>query len=194
MSTRPHRMKKQDRLIYATTSKDELACDMAVAPFDRAVREMDERWGVDRLPELVSPETAARYGTALAMLNEAIATEDPAKAQRVVASCLRGMQAMDAEATANGAQPASVDVWEIEYNGHRIGIMKDGRNWPTIKKARPDLALYTMQEVAVALSALEIGVVSKIKELVPGAEISAAKTHKQLNAEFWARGGDEINL
>lgn len=194
MNARPRRVKKQDRLLYATTSKNELACDMAVAPFDRVVREMDERWGVDRLPELVSAETAARYGTALAMLNEAIANEDPIKVQRVVASCLRGLQAMDAEAKANNAQPASSEVWEIEHNGHRIGIMKDGRNWPAIKKTRPDLALYTLQEVAIALSSLEIGVVSRIKELAPGAEISAAKTHKQLSADFWARGGDEINI
>lgn len=188
---KPVRKKKHDRLTHGDAEKNELRCDMAVAPFDGAARAMDEKWGIDRLPELVSPATAEKYGTALEMLNEAIKANDPARVAKVAAMCVRGMNAMDAEATASGAEPASAEVWEIEHQGHKIGIMQDGRNWAAIKKARPDLALYSLHEVAVALARLNIGVVSKIKEMAPGAEISEVR---ELPEAFWKRGGDEITF
>lgn len=58
---KPKRQKKSDRLMYAGIRKEEMMCDMAIAPMDRLAEQMDTIWGVDRLPELVSPATAAKY-------------------------------------------------------------------------------------------------------------------------------------
>ena len=52
------RQKKSDRLITPHASKDEIMIDFAIGPFDRLTREMERKWGVDMLPELVSAETA----------------------------------------------------------------------------------------------------------------------------------------
>jgi len=151
--TKPKRQKKSDRLMYSGISKEEMMCDMAVAPMDRLAEHYDQVWGIDRLPELVSPETAAKYGSAMAKLNAALEVNDPAEVQLRTEVVMRGLHAMDAEAKRLGAQPASTDVWEVELNGKVIGIMRDARNWKAIKAERPDLELVTLREVAVALAA-----------------------------------------
>ena len=113
---------------------------------------MDAKWGIDVLVELVSAETAAKYGSAMAKLNAAIDEGDPAVVAARAQVCIRGMDAMDAEATAAGAQRASMDVWEVELDDGQIyGVMKDGRSWQAITAQRPDLTLATLREVACAL-------------------------------------------
>ena len=149
---KPRRQKKSDRLLHSGQTQSQIMSDYALAPFDRAAREMDAKWGIDTLVELVSAETAAKYGSAMAKLNAAIDEDDPAVVAARAQVCIRGMDAMDAEATAAGAQRASTDVWEVELDdGQRYGVMKDGRSWQAIKAQRPDLTLVTLREVACAL-------------------------------------------
>ena len=73
MTKRPNklgRQKLEDRLISpSAASPNEVACDLALGSLDRVAREMDRKWGVDRLPDLVSPEMAAKYGSAMGKLN-----------------------------------------------------------------------------------------------------------------------------
>lgn len=164
--TRQKRQKKSDRLLYSGISKEEMACDMAVAPMDRLAEHFDTIWGIDRLPELVSPETAAKYGSAMAKLNAALASNDPAEVQLRTEVVMRGLHAMDAEAKRLGAQPASTDVWEVELNGQIVGIMRDARAWKAIKAQRPDLRTVTLREVAVALEFYDQSVAGKATEAV----------------------------
>lgn len=152
---KPKRQKKSDRLLYSGISKEEMACDMAVAPMDRLAEHFETIWGIDRLPELVSPATAAKYGSAMAKLNAALASNDPAEVQLRAEVVMRGLTAMDAEARKMGATAASTEVWEVELNGEVVGIMRDGRNWKAIREQRPDLRLVTLREVAVALQAYD---------------------------------------
>lgn len=179
--TRPHRTRKHDRLTYGGAPAVEVQCDMALAPFDRMARDMERKWGVDRLPELVSPDSAAKWGYALGKLNEATAANDPTATQQWVGVCLRGMAAMDAEAEAAGQQPSDPDIWEHEYNGHAFGIIADGREWPAAYAKRPGLTIYTMQEVAVALTAHKgaLAGISAVKAAFPGAEVKAVRTAPQ---------------
>lgn len=182
MAARPRRQKKADRLLHVDAQKDEIACDYAVAPFDRVATQMDEKWGIDRLPELVSPETAQRYGFALAHLNECIQERKPAEAAAAAQNCIRGMQALDAEATAAGHQPATGEFWEYELETHdgrppfRFAILKDGAEWKTLKANRPDLEFYNLREIAIAVqhyaSRYPIG---EVKELFPAANIVSIK-------------------
>jgi len=47
------RQKKSDRILHGSQSKDDIMCDYALAPVDRLAIQMDEKWGIDVLPELV---------------------------------------------------------------------------------------------------------------------------------------------
>lgn len=177
-SGRPTRQKKEDRLLHKSTA-GQIRCDVALAPFDHAAREMDKRWGVDRLPEVVSSESAAKWGKALAGLNDALDAEDPDKVKFWVEVCLRGMQAMDDEATRAGVPISDPMIWEHEYEGTVYGIIEDGREWPAAYAKRPGIAIHTMREVAVALHEHRNGLVNDVKLAFPGAEVRAVRRPKE---------------
>jgi hypothetical protein len=169
------RKKKEDRILSKGATAEEIRADLSLAPFDHAAREMDKRWGVDRLPELVSAESAAKWGKAMAGLNGAIDAKDPDKVKFWVEICLRGMAAMDAEAVAMGRPVSDPMIWEHEYEGTVYGIIEDGREWPAAYAKRPGIAIHTMREVAVALHEHRNGLVSAVKLAFPGAEVKAVR-------------------
>ncbi len=172
--TRPQRHRKEDRLMRPGASEAEIRCDMATGPFDNMARAMDRKWGQDRLPELVSPATADRWGLAMANLNAALDGEDPALVVSRVNACLRGFQAMDAEATAAGHQPIPPEVLEVEVDGTLCAILADGAQWPVYAALRPGVRVYSLLEVANALSAYG-QTVAAVKDAFPGAEVKAVR-------------------
>ena len=169
------RQKKSDRILHGNQNKDAIMCDYAVAPVDRLVIEMDRKWGVDRLPELVSVEMAQKYGSAVAKMNAAVEAGDVEECRKRCEVVVRGLQAMDAEAERVGAERACTDVWEVEIDGKLFGIMRDGRGWRAIKEQRPELELLTLREVALAYRYFRehwMGELEKAaKQSFPGAEM-----------------------
>jgi hypothetical protein len=178
MAQRPTRQKKDDRILHKGATANEIKADLALAPFDAAVREMDRKWGIDRLPELVSVESAAKWGKAMAGLNGAIDAHDPDKVKFWVEVCLRGLASMDAEAVSLGRSVSDPDIWEHEYEGTIYGIIADGREWPAAYAKRPGIAIHTMREVAVALHEHRNGLVNAIKLAFPGAEVKQVRRPK----------------
>ena len=178
MAQRPTRQKKDDRILHKGATANEIKADLALAPFDAAVREMDRKWGVDRLPELVSVESAAKWGKAMAGLNGAIDAHDPDKVKFWVEVCLRGLASMDAEAVTLGRPVSDPMIWEHEYEGKVYGIIADGREWPAAYAKRPGIAIHTMREVAVALHEHRNGLVNAVKLAFPGAEVKQVRRPK----------------
>jgi hypothetical protein len=178
MAQRPTRQKKDDRILHKGATANEIKADLALAPFDAAVREMDRKWGIDRLPELVSVESAAKWGKAMAGLNGAIDAHDPDKTKFWVEVCLRGLASMDAEAVTLGRPVSDPMIWEHEYEGKVYGIIADGREWPAAYAKRPGIAIHTMREVAVALHEHRNGLVNAVKLAFPGAEVKQVRRPK----------------
>ena len=175
---RPQRQRMADRLINPGATDDQIKCDYALAPFDRAARKMENLWGVDRLPELVSTETAAKYGSAMAKLNVAINADDPEMVAARAAVCIKGLAAMDAEARSLGHKPAPAEVWLYELDGHRFGIIRETGDWTTLQESHPGLTLYSLREVALALQSYKSALpkIEAIKAAFPGAEITAVRS------------------
>ena len=171
---RPRRQRKGDRLLAPGATTAEVAVDHAVAPFDRAARQADQTWGVDRLPELVSPDTASKYGFSVGKLNDAIRSEDAELTAQWSAVCIRGMAAMDAEARAAGHTPMPSGFWMYEQDGNQIVIAREMRDWPLIEKMHPGVPIFSMREVFNALEAYGQTVVA-VKEHFPGAEVKSIK-------------------
>lgn len=177
-TNRPRRQRKGDRLLAPGASAEQIKCDYAIAPLDRMAIEYDRKWGIDRLPEIVSPETAQRYGAAMAHLNECIEASDPATVQAAAENCMRGLQAMDAEATASKKPTATGEFWEYELTGHdgnppfKFAIMADPHEWQTSQASRPDLRFFTMREVAIALQAhANSPLIDAVKKNFPASEV-----------------------
>ena len=156
--SKPSRQKLEDRLISpSAASPNEVACDLALGGLDRMAREMDRKWGVDRLPDLVSPEMAAKYGSAMGKLNAG--RNNPAE----------------------GLDQSDPEIWEYELDGHTFGIIADGRDWPAAYAKREGLTIHTMREVALALK--HYGqIVVDVKQAFNGAEVVAVRKTKEKTA------------
>jgi len=178
--SRPKYKKKSDRIIGGIVERNEIMCDHAVAPFDRRVREMDKKWGCDRLPELVSPTTASKWGSTLEKLNAAIVENDPALVVARVEVALRGLDVMDREATELGAPKADETVWLINADGHEFGLLRDDRAWPAVREKFPNLDIVTEREMVLALVEYKQSVVKvaldAAKKHFPNAEVTKIKT------------------
>ena len=148
------RRRQGDRLLTPDGPPVLAACDYAVAPFDRAALDADQTWGQDRLPELVSPETAARYGAALGKLNAAIRSNDEAEVIARVNVCIRGLAAMDKEARERGHKPLSPTYWQGVINGRRVAIVREPGDWPVVARELPGASIYTLDEALRALETL----------------------------------------
>lgn len=189
-SKRPPRPTKPDTLLSPDMRKVEAQCNAAIIPLDRLAMKMDTKWGVDRLMSLVSPDTAAKYGSALGRLNEAIATFDPDQCAHMAAVCMRGLAAMDREATEAGAEKPHV-LAEYEHDGFHFAIIEDAGDWKPILEERPGLRVVTLREVAIALQATQTDpTVSAVKDAFPGGEVG--KPFGALPKDFYRRGGDAV--
>ncbi|KQI67033.1 hypothetical protein AN189_17570 [Loktanella sp. 3ANDIMAR09] len=185
---------KFDSLTAPDLTATDTMVHYAVAPFDRAARDMDRKWGVGRLPELVTTASAQKFGSAMAKLDAAIASNDPTETGVRAAVCIRGLAALDAEAEAAGAPKASPDVWEIEIDGMKVGIHRDLPDWPAIQEARPDLTLFNLRQVATALKAysLTADVLAATQDFFPDAKVVRIKPTKP-PCDF-AGGGDDFDF
>lgn len=177
---------KADRLITPGETDAQIACDFTCPPLDRLAMAMDRKWGVDCLVGLVAPATAQKYGRAMAFLNSAMAAENPDDTRAAVENCIKGLNAMDAEATASGKPRADPAIWEYQHEGHTFAIIADGREWPAAYAARPGLTIYSMHEVAVALHAWKnsIATVAAVKMAFPGAAITAVRQRSKTEIEL----------
>jgi hypothetical protein len=184
---KPRRERKHDRLHWGAQSPETLAVDHALAPFDRAANEANRTWGIDRLVELVSPETAAKFGGVIARLNEAIDANDPDRVAAYVGTAIRGYAALDAEARRLGHTPPIPHVIETDVDGHHFGVLVDNADVERVRTERPTLRLYTLREVSIALRMLEDAGVAAIKDAFPaGAEVVAYRPRPKFD------GDDEI--
>lgn len=175
--TKPPKMpRKPDRLLEPGLTPQQVQCGAALAPFDERAIASERMWGVDRLIGLVSPETAARWASALGKLNAAVDAADISETVKYVGVCLRGFDAMDAEAMAAGHNPIAPDVWEIALDdGTIIGVYRDGRDWRAIQEMRPAVKLYSLREIVIGFLAKNEAFekIEAVKAVFPGAEIKA---------------------
>jgi hypothetical protein len=174
--TRPRRQKKPDRLLHPDAVEVDIRVDMAVGCFDEVAREMDRKWGIDRLQQVVPVEVADKYGRALAALNEAIRERDPEKTKWNAENCVKGMRKMDEIAEAAGRSKAEPRSFEYDFDGLHFIVVDDERLWPALREQRGDKVLIvTLREVGVALKALRDPAVAAVKHEFDRSEIVAIR-------------------
>ena len=177
--TKPRRQRSADRVLHRDVTAVQIKCDFALAPFDRMANAMDHKWGIDRLVELVPADVAAKYGSAMAKLNQAIDDQDPDDVAVRASVCIRGMQAMDQIATQAHGEPPTAQVWVVEADGYSFGLMRDPRAWQRAQEAYPKLELITEREMVLALTmyrrSLAKEMIDAAKAAFPGAEVTAVR-------------------
>lgn len=185
--TKPRRQRSADRVLHRDVTAVQIKCDFALAPFDRMSNAMDHKWGIDRLVELVPADVAAKYGSAMAKLNQAIDNQDPDEVAVRASVCIRGMQAMDQIATQAHGEPPTAQVWVVEADGYAFGLMRDPRAWQRAQEAYPKLELITEREMVLALTmyrrSLAKEMIDAAKAAFPGAEVTAVR-NKELEDDI----------
>jgi hypothetical protein len=151
-------------------------------PLDRAASEMEMKWGCERLPSLVSPETAARFGSAKAKLDAAIQVNDPQEVVRRAAVMIKGWAKMDLEATEMGHEAMSPDIWcHTTSTGFKVAVARS--NADAIKSIRTDdlmkgVAVYSLDEIARILEAESYRLLDTVKKTFPEAKVTKTRKKK----------------
>lgn len=169
---RPRRQRLGDRLTATVDDVRLTAVDFAIAPFDRAMTQAEQRWGIDRLPELVSAETAAKWGKAIAELNQAILDNNADRVTQWVGVCLRGLPHLEAEAVASGAESVPPRALEWREDDRHFVVIEDARDWLVVQRLFPGATVYTLRDIAV-MTAKREDILGPIKAHFPGAQIKA---------------------
>lgn len=161
---------------------------------DYLAREMEIKWGVDRLPLLVSDQMRAAFYRQKDLLDEALQSGDLTLIDIQVGGMKRAWQALDQEATRSQQAVLSADIWEVRLpvSGRVVAIVKTSAEAHAI--ARPDLETWTVTEIAQLIDGMDENV-TKIKQLFPGAEVTAitkkVTPSQQQDKPFdWSKGDD----
>ena len=146
----------------------------ALAPLDRYASELENKWGVDRLPKLVTPQLAAKFGEQKALLDQAIDMNEPQQVATQAAAMMRGWQALDAAAAAGGQQLVVVEAWSCrDDDGNPIMICKTQDAAHAAAKQNPGVVVYNLEEVVRMIHAFRDPLLKQAKQDFPGAEVMA---------------------
>lgn len=167
---------ERSRFIHEAPPPD-LRCDFAVKPFDEAMRAAERKWGINRLPSLVSPETAKKWGSAFQKMQDAIEARDADECAVRAAVCVRGLAAMDAEAESAGKQTLPSGALAGDVEGFRFVVLPDHRCWPQYQDQFPGHVMLTLQQIGIVMrDHLENGpVVAEARKHFPAAKVKAVR-------------------
>ena len=93
---------------------------------DTVSRSMEMKWGVDRLPRLVSEILRIKFDQQRNLLNEAIKSNDAARIAKQSEGMRRAWIALDQAATADGHRPLPEAVWTAKHkSGDIVTVFRD---------------------------------------------------------------------
>ena len=93
---------------------------------DSVSRSMEMKWGVDRLPRLVSEYLRNKFDQQRNLLDEAIKSNDAARIAKQSEGMRRAWVALDQVATADGHRPLPEAVWTAKHkSGDIVTVFRD---------------------------------------------------------------------
>jgi hypothetical protein len=159
----------------------------AITELDVCVSGFENRWGVDRLPELVSTETQVKYWRQVDKLDEAINSDDADLVIKYAAGMQRAYTIMQNEARERGHDELKGEWYECETPDGRVLIVAPSfEEAHKAAKERPGCLIYAMPEVAAIVCRDEAGrFVNAVKDVFPVATVeSVRQTKDDLNDEI----------
>jgi hypothetical protein len=140
---------------------------------DARAREMELKWGIDRLRLLVDDDLRIRFDRQQRQLDDAIIAGDEEAICTHAAALRRGWAALDAAATAAGAEPLHPLVWEcvLPDSGEVVSIVRTEAEAHHVCR---DGETWTLAEIGRLIEQLGKGV-RQIKDLYPGATVAEVR-------------------
>ena len=159
----------------------------ALLEHDRVVSDYEARWGIDRLPDLVSPELRDRFETQCDLLNKAIWQGDAGEVARLVPISCRAYAALEKTARENGHAELTGEAWEAPFpHGGVLCVTRNIHEAAKVARERPEAVVWSVEEVANVIGSYETAnAVTRAKMAFPGAVVeSVAPTLKELDDEI----------
>ena len=151
----------------------------AVLEFDKAATEYENRWGVDRLPELVPPELRERFYQQVYLMNQAISAVDWREVEHQCAVTLRGYAALEKAALDAGNKPLEAKCWQAAMpDGRVLCIAPDHHEAGAVARERKgeNVLVYSVEEVANILATNGAAeAVNAVKAAFPGATATGSR-------------------
>ena len=158
---------------------DVAAIDAVLARLDTEARRCEGRWGVERLPLLVPPEMAAKFGSAQAKLNAAIEAADVAAVVERAEIMLRGWQALDAWASSavNPDVERDEGVWGYLHSGkpYKVVLDRSKAHREASRATDPALVVTVAELLACWEARMDRSPVAAAKTAFPGAAVTAIR-------------------
>ena len=183
MATKTKR-KRPDQITNPKDYGDPIADGIhhAIMPVDKIASDMELRWGCDRLPGLVSPATAVKFGSAKAKLDDAILSNDPEAVAKRATVMVKGWKALDKEARNNHA-PFVPSIWHhTTAQGFKFAIaqgnadaIKAIREWEDME----GVAVYSLDEIGRLLESDNMALVNAVKSHFADSTITAVRPAKR---------------
>lgn len=155
----------------------------ALIKHDFVVNEYENKWGVERLQELVSEELRERFYQQRVRLNTAIENNDGKQTQEEVEVMCRAYVALEKEAVAMGHKPLTGEHWEtVMPDGKVLAIAKSYAEAGKVKRDNRELVVFSIEEIANILHARHketLKFVDEVKRQFDGAVVTAVTPVKQ---------------
>jgi len=145
----------------------------ALIEFDRAVTDIEDRWGVDRLPELVDHNLREKFYKQRERLDAAIQSDVGTEVQREAEVMLKGYKHLIKAAEVNGFAELTGEVWEAQMpDGRVLAVAKTIDEANKAARDNRDMVVYSIDEMARVLCGWEeFKLATMAKHTFPGAEV-----------------------
>jgi len=158
-------------------------------------RKADERWGLDRLAELVSEETRLRFWKQLSRCRLAYQARDVEGYRSACGGMIRAYDALEKEAESLGAEPVTVDVMEGQRDdGSVFGVAANADSAWAYSLQRPSVDVWTLEELAVILAAPVFTQAVRLKREIPGCEVMSIIVPDDVTPVFGGKSEGEYAL
>lgn len=153
----------------------------ALLEFDDAVTEIEDEWGIDRLPDLVDGELRRKFRAQMQKFNDAIRANDCVEVKRQAQVTLRGYDRLVEAARERGHKPLTGSAYEVELDdGTIIAITKTAEEACNVARKREGVIVYSAEEAARIIHIWQRekvnGMISAAKEAFAGAQITNINT------------------
>lgn len=146
---------------------------------DQKAREMEERWGVGRLPTLVPPEWAERYRSQRRKWHAAIWEYDPAESRKHGEAMIRAFDKLDELAVAAGAKPIPPEQWEFDTPSGLVILVRDMRQTGQAVTHGRAAQVWSIDEIANVIRAHPV--LAAAKDAFPGATVESIRTPRDVS-------------
>ena len=159
---------------------------------DLVARDMEARWGADRLRLMVDPELRAKFDSQRHKLDRAIWYGSLDDVRTEARRMIKAWKVLDAKATEMGRERLKPTVWEIPLpNGTVAALVRYNEDVKDVSADSRWVQIYTMDEIGRLIAGFPE--IVRAKEIWKGAEITAVKTNIFNNTNALGLSMDDLD-